>query len=718
MAKQRLIDRFPQYRDKYHADLVADLHLNEKSAMIGHALVIWIVVAVKWSVLPQLPLLLWGLAVNASVALRYLIFRNYKRRTKTSENDVQWHTVGISACALAWSVGFLAVLPYCGPGDIPFLMMVIAVLSASAVVSLAARLKSYAAFSTLLVVPCVFGLFLSNNPDYATGTLAVIFLLFCGSGVKRANQISQSAMIRRYQNNEIMRDLTKAKRELQEAVRSARAANNAKQEFLANVSHEIRTPMNGVLGMTDLVLESDLNDDQRRCLDTARRSGTSLLRLIDDLLDFSKIEAGKMDVEMVPFEIRPLVTDLAEVHRLSGKAKAEILLDIDKNLPDILIGDPNRLRQVLNNLLSNAVKFTAKGFIRIHAAAVEKDGAQQLEISVSDDGVGIQPDRLVSIFDSFTQADGSTTRNYGGTGLGLTISRKLMELMGGTLGVQSDIGVGSVFTASLPLVVSEFDGLTAEIAMLVIGQDQQELVDHLCELGVEAQHGLLDGELWNIARSLFSSSKAQRFLLMTVEAYSSNSKLVDSFLRHFHCQPVFTNGAPDALPLEHAFHCDGDFDTMTLEALAAQTKLLRAQTETPAPQDQEVPSLQILVAEDHPTNATIVRRMLETMGHKVEIAGDGQAAIDAFSQHGADLILMDLQMPIMGGHDACRAIRLLPNGKNIPILALTAHASAEERQLSMEAGMDDHLTKPFTRAQLTNAIQLWGTSLRNPEKLS
>lgn len=715
MAKQRLIDRFPQYRDKYHADLVADLHLNEKSAMVGHFLVIWIVVAVKWTILPHMPLLLWGLAVNASVATRFLIFRSYQRRTKASENDVKWHTVGIGACALAWSMGFLAVLPHCRASDIPFLMMVIAVLSASAVVSLAARLKSYAVFSTLLVVPCVLGLFLSGNPDYATGSLAVVFLLFCGAGVKRANQVSQSAMIRRYQNNEIMRDLSKAKRELQEAVRSAQAASSAKQEFLANVSHEIRTPMNGVLGMTDLVLETNLNADQRRCLDTARRSGTSLLRLIDDLLDFSKIEAGKMDVEMVPYELRPLVADLAEVHRMSGKAKVEIRLHIADDLPRVMIGDPSRLRQVLNNLLSNAVKFTAKGFIRIQVDAVEKDGEAQLEIAVEDDGVGIPADRLASIFESFTQADGSTTRNYGGTGLGLTISRKLTELMGGLLTVQSDVGRGSVFTATLPLVTKEVAGLSTKIALLVVGQDQHELVQQLRKAGADAQPGHLDGELWNIARGLFSSSETQRFLILPVEAYAQHAKLVDSFLRHFHCLPVFTDGDPQNLPLPQAFHCPNSFDAETLESLAVQAKSRPSQIQTQS--EEEVITLRILVAEDHPTNATIVRRMLEGMGHAVEIAGDGQAAIDAFTQRGADLILMDLQMPVMGGHDACRAIRLLPDGKDIPILALTAHATAEERQRSMDAGMDDHLTKPFTRAQLTNAIQLWGTSLRNPEKL-
>jgi CheY-like chemotaxis protein len=251
--------------------------------------------------------------------------------------------------------------------------------------------------------------------------------------------------------------------------------------------------------------------------------------------------------------------------------------------------------------------------------------------------------------------------------------------------------------------------------MLVVGDDQVEVVQQIRKAGADAQPGHLDGELWNIARGLFSSSEAQRFLLLTVEAYEAHDKLVNAFLRHFHCWPLFTNGAADSLPLAEAFHHVGALDTAMLEALASQAKSKVPHIQEPS--SSEPATLNILVAEDHPTNATIVRRMLEGMGHQVEIAGDGQAAVDAFTQRGADLILMDLQMPIMGGHDACRAIRLLPDGKDIPILALTAHATAEERQRSMDAGMDDHLTKPFTRAQLTSAIQLWGTSLRNPEKL-
>jgi len=714
MAKQRLIDRFPQYRDKYHADLVADLHINEKSALIGHALVIWIVVAVKWTVLPHLSLLLWGAAVNFSVGCRFLIYRKYQKRTKTNESDVRWHTIGIAGCALAWSMGFLAVLPYCGPSDIPFLMMVIAVISASAVVSLSARLKSYAVFSTLLVVPCVFGLFLSDNPDYATGVLAIIFLVFCGSGIKRANNISQSAMIRRYQNGEIMRDLGQAKRQLQDAVRSAEAASNAKQEFLANVSHEIRTPMNGVLGMTDLVLESELTVDQRKCLDTARRSGSSLLSLIDDLLDFSKIEAGKMDVEKVAFELRPLITELVDVHRLSGKARVEIVLNIADDLPSQIVGDPHRIRQVLNNLLSNAVKFTSKGAIRVRLASVLSDGTKHLEMSVDDDGIGIQPDRLTSIFESFTQADGSTTRDYGGTGLGLTISRKLIELMDGTLTAQSGVDQGSTFVASIPLLTKQDLVSSRQVSVLTVGNDNIENAKALRSAGAQAEPGQLDGELWNIARGLFSESSDRRFLLMALADYNEHTKLVAAFLRHFNCSAIFIDASSDELPIEGAISHEGEIDAQLVSTLEHQTRT--SKTKRAPERSCEDGTLRILVAEDHPTNATIVRRMLESMGHEVEVASDGQAAVDAFTERGADLILMDLQMPVMGGHDACRRIRKLDQGKDTPILALTAHATAEERQRSMDAGMDDHLTKPFTREQLTTAIELWGTSLRNPEK--
>lgn len=709
MRQKSLIHRFPQYQDRFRSDLVADLYRNENSAIIGHFLALGMVIGFKHDSLPLVPAIIWAIAVASSVVFRALCFRRFRKRSHYDASDLHRHTIAISACAMAWSLGFLAILPTLNGDDRAFFMMVFAGITSSAVVTLSARLKSYAMFSSLVLGPPVVGMFFAPQPDYAMATMAAIFFLFCGIGVKKANLVHHSAMIRRYQNSDIMKDLGAAKKDLQVAVKKAESANQAKQEFLANVSHEIRTPMNGILGMTDLVLESELTEDQQTCLQTARRCGLSLLHLIDELLDFSKIEAGKMDMEMVPFDLNAVLADTVEVHRLSGRAKAEILLDVDKAIPEQLLGDPNRMRQVVNNLLGNAVKFTPKGYIRVSARVLPSDdGKHQLQLSVADEGVGIPEDRLESIFESFTQADGSTTRNYGGTGLGLTITRSLIELMGGNMSVESEVGVGSTFHATVPLKDATRKSLASPCAVLAVGKDAESLAKILPLAGAEACAAELDGELWNVARDCYRDVHAHRFLFLDRASFEQNTELLTAFLRHFRCTAVFTDCAPaEETPAPYAI-LDGDLDSSFLEKLIDRCQAEKEQAEA-VPEEKEVGSLRILVAEDHPTNALIVRRMLEGMGHDVTHAPDGKQAVQAFQKGGADLILMDLQMPVMGGHDACRAIRALPDGKEIPILALTAHATSEERERSRESGMDDHLTKPFTRDQLTEALKAWGS---------
>lgn len=708
MRTKSLIDRFPQYQERFHNDLVSDLYRNEKSAIIGHLLVMVLVVGFKHEQLPLLPLIAWCIAVVASVAARAHYFRRFQRRSRYDASDLRYHTKCISACALAWSLGFLAVMSSLGAADRAFFMMVFAGITASAVVTLSARLKSYAVFSSLILLPPVVGMFLVPQPDYAIATMAAVFFLFCGAGVKKANQVHHSALIRRYQNTDIMGDLGSAKKDLQTAVHRSEAASQAKQQFLANVSHEIRTPMNGIIGMTDLVLESDLGEDQRTCLETSRRCGLNLLHLIDDLLDFSKIEAGKMTIENVPYELGAVLLDTVELHRLSGRAKAEILCEVDPSLPINVLGDPNRLRQVIHNLVGNAIKFTPKGFIRVTADREKGSaGEDRLVVAVSDEGVGIPPDRLQTIFESFTQADGSTTRNYGGTGLGLTITRSLIDLMGGSLTVESQVDVGSVFRAELPLHDADRKRLAAPCAILVIGEGAEELANSLPLAGAIARATTLNTDLWNVARSCFRDKHAHRFLFLDHGSYEADPKLVDAFLRHFRCTAVFTDGEAPAGTCSGKLgfaHLDGPVESAFLENLVQKSMLKETEIAT---EEVGKRSLRILVAEDHPTNALIVRRMLETMGHIVSVAPDGQQAVTLFQEQGADLILMDLQMPVMGGHDACRAIRALPDGKELPILALTAHATTDERQRSLDSGMDDHLTKPFTRDQLQEALQAW-----------
>jgi len=710
MSKTSLLDRFPEYQERFRADILAELYRNERSAMAGHFLVALLSVGFTYDAMPRGIAIAWISAVLVGVMFRGILHRRYSRRPRHDARDLKLHTLGISACALGWSLGFVLASPYLDESKNAFYMMVFAGITASAVITLSGRVKSYSTFSGLILGPPIITLMVGPNPDIAIATMALAMLAFCGVGVRKANSVLQAAMLRRYQNTDIMRDLAKAKKSMEKEAQRAEAANLAKQEFLANVSHEIRTPMNGILGMTDIVLQSKLDEDQRECLATAHRCGTSLLTLIDDLLDFSKIEAGRMEVESIPFELRPLAEDLLQLHRNSGKAKVPIRLELDPGLPQRILGDPLRLRQVVNNLLGNAVKFTSRGEIRLRLL-VSMEDKEMLQIRVEDDGIGIPPDRLDSIFESFTQADGSTTRNFGGTGLGLTITRSLCELMEGRLEVESMEGRGSTFHLHLPLVDPDHDRLSRESCFLFLDKEHPQAVRVLENLQVPHLTLPVDGDLWNEGRNFFARHGGKRFAVIAAAAGQEEQKLLLAFAKHFHLTLLWHGEAVGKMPEER-------FGTLLPDPFHQESleELLQESTEQQKPDTaaaEDAQPLRILVAEDHPTNATIVRRMLEALGHEVTIAVDGQIAFETFRDQGADLVLMDLQMPNMGGHDSTRAIRALPDGRQVPIVALTAHAAQEERERSLSAGMDDLLTKPFTRDQLLATLAKWGHHSHN-----
>lgn len=724
-----------------------------------------------WGSFPAPYVICWSVLTALITLGRYFHFRTFK----ALESDAsmikfhRWFSFGTMAAALCWGSLGLSVYYLNDPFQQTLMVLIVASISGGSVIVTASLIHLTRSFVLLTAIPLIFALFSMGENYYPLAVLALgiaVLLNFLAASIHDSVVESYNAFVENQQliqqlkeskksaeaiNRQLKMEIgvrNKAEAHMVEARDKAEQAARAKSDFLATMSHEIRTPMNGVLGMTELLMNTDLSAKQFRFADTIRRSGEALLAIINDILDFSKIDAGKLEIQHTVFDLRQLIEDSVSFFAEPAQSKRiEIIANFPPEEHSAYRGDPDRIRQILMNLIGNALKFTEHGEISVFVTTIEsgKDSCV-VKFAVSDTGIGIAPEHQTHIFDSFQQADASTTRKFGGTGLGLAICNRLVKLMHGDIGVTSTPGEGSRFWFTVQLTPAPESAISksikgdlnfAGLKALIVDDNQtnQEVLEHQLAnwemqtetaasgtAALKAINRAIDrNELYDVVildrqmPELDGIELAQRIRTnkhtqsVAIVMLSSINQLEETGQWYSAGVDVYVNKPVRQAELYESL-------CIALEEKNKGISSEHSRTTDESDHGEHSLNADILVAEDNPINQELVRTMLENMGCTVVMVDNGLEAVDAITdspldqmQKRYDLVLMDCQMPELDGFQATDKIRRweASQSRKIPIIALTANAMAGDREKCLDAGMDDYLTKPFTQEALFAMCEKW-----------